>query len=74
MFTAITKNLSWKILTKNLVTFKRQDGVKDEKYYGCSLIFRGGGSQKTIYMGNCLKRRAWITCRGLDKKWGGGCF
>ena len=28
---AITKNLNWQILTKNLVTFKRQDGVKDEK-------------------------------------------
>ena len=26
-----TKNLSWEILTKNLVTFKRCDGVKDEK-------------------------------------------
>ena len=35
------------ILTKNLVTFKRWDGLKDEKfeYYGGSLknlIFRGG--------------------------------
>ena len=50
MFTAITKNLSWKILTKNLVTFKRQDGVKDEKYYGCSLIFRGGGGHKKQYI------------------------
>ena len=28
----MTKNLNWKILTKNLVTFKRQDGVKDEKF------------------------------------------
>ena len=28
----ITKNLSWEILTKNLVTFKRWDGVKDEKF------------------------------------------
>ena len=27
----ITKNSNWKILTKNLVTFERQDGVKDEK-------------------------------------------
>ena len=43
----ITKNLNWEILTKNLVTFKRWDGVKDEKfdYYRGSLknqIFRGG--------------------------------
>ena len=27
----VTKNLNWEILTKNLVTFKRQDGVRDEK-------------------------------------------
>ena len=30
-FSVITKNLNWEILTKNLVTFKMQDGVKDEK-------------------------------------------
>ena len=28
----ITKNLNWEILTKTLVTFKRWDGVKDEKF------------------------------------------
>ena len=28
----LTKNLKWEILTKNLVTFKRWDGVKDEKF------------------------------------------
>ena len=28
----ITKNLNWELLTKNLVTFKRWDGVKDEKF------------------------------------------
>ena len=31
-FSVITKNLNWEILTKNLVTFKKQDGVKDEKF------------------------------------------
>ena len=30
-FSVITKNLNWEILTKNLVTFKRWDGFKDEK-------------------------------------------
>ena len=30
-FSVITKNLNWDILTKNSVTFKRWDGVKDEK-------------------------------------------
>ena len=28
----MTKNLNWKILTKNLVTFKRWDGVRDENF------------------------------------------
>ena len=31
-FSVITKNLNWEILTTNLVTFKRWDGVKDEKF------------------------------------------
>ena len=31
-FSVITKNLNWDILTKNLVTFKRWDGSKDEKF------------------------------------------
>ena len=42
----ITKNLNWEILAKSLVTFKRWDGVKDEKFYYPSLqknqIYRGG--------------------------------
>ena len=28
-FSVITKNSNWEILTKNLVTFKRLDEVKD---------------------------------------------
>ena len=30
-FSDVTKN-NWEILTKSLVTFKRWDGVKDEKF------------------------------------------
>ena len=30
-FSVITNNLNWEIVIKNLVTFKRWDGVKDEK-------------------------------------------
>ena len=49
----ITKNSNWEILTKNLVTFKRWDGVKDEKlYYFWSSrknpIFRGGVTKLNI--------------------------
>ena len=29
-FSVITKNSNWEILTKNLVMFKRKNGVKDE--------------------------------------------
>ena len=29
-FSVITKNLNWEILSKNLVTFKKWDRVKDE--------------------------------------------
>ena len=38
-FSVITKNLKREILTKNLVTFKRWNGVKvgKFKYFGCSL-------------------------------------
>ena len=28
-FSVMTRNLNWEILTKNLITFKRWDGVKD---------------------------------------------
>ena len=31
-FSVITKNLNWQILTKNLVTFKLWNEVKDEKF------------------------------------------
>ena len=31
-FSVVTKNLNWEILMKDLVTFKRWDGVKDEKF------------------------------------------
>ena len=54
-FSVLTKNLNWEILTKDLVTFKRWDVVKDEKfeYYGGSLknpIFREV-YEKPIYRG-----------------------
>ena len=31
-FSIITKNLNLEILTKNFVTFKRWDGVRDDKF------------------------------------------
>ena len=39
LLSAITRNFNREIWTRNLVTFERWDGVKDEKfeYYGGSL-------------------------------------
>ena len=31
LFFVITKSLNWEIFTKNLVNFKKWDGVKDEQ-------------------------------------------
>ena len=75
-FSVITKNLNREILTKNLVTFKRRDGVEDEKfwYYGNSLknpIFNEGVTKNQYIGGDCLKRETWTVCRfkrGLGKK------
>ena len=60
--------LNCDILAKNLVTFKRRNGVKDEKfeYYGGSLenlIFKYGVHEKPIYRGNAKKGRAWADRR-----------
>ena len=41
VFSAITKNLNWEILTENLVTSKRWDGVKDRGVLGQSADLRG---------------------------------
>ena len=62
----MTKNLNQQISTRSLVTFKRWDGVKDEKFQYDevslkNLVFRGReGHEKSIHRGNCLKGR------GLD--------
>ena len=32
IFSVMTKNLNWEISTKDLVTFKRWDGVNDKKF------------------------------------------
>ena len=64
-FSVITKNSDWEILTKNLVTFKREDRVKDENlwYFGRplkNLTFRGEFTKNWYRKGDCLNSR------GLD--------
>ena len=50
-----TKNLNWEILTKNLLTFKRWDGIKDK-------IFLEGGSLKNFdsFGGECFVENQYI--------------
>ena len=78
----ITKNSNWEILTKNIVTFKRQYGVKDEKLFGgftekSNFFFWGGGEgihEKPIWRGDCLKMGLWTVCRFKGvflRGWGG---
>ena len=64
-FSAITKNLNLKFLTKNLFTFKIWDGVKDDKFQyvvgSMKICVRvcvgeGGGSQKTSIQGGLPKK------------------
>ena len=59
----MTKNLNQQISTRNLVTFKRWDGVKDEKFQYDevslkNLVFRGReGHEKSIHRGKLPKRK-----------------
>ena len=73
---AITKNLNWEILNMILVTFRRWDKVRDEKFWYdvCSLKIRflEGIHDKPIYRGDCLKRGAWTACRFNGCVGGGG--
>ena len=39
-FFVISDNLNWEILTYNLATFKRSDGVKDEKFKYCRVSLK----------------------------------
>ena len=50
-FSVIIKKLNLEILTKNLVTFKKQDGVKDELwgFIENSVNFFRGAHEKPIY-------------------------
>ena len=48
-FSVITENLNWNILIKNLVSFNRWNGVKDEN-------FNMGVPEKPVCRGDCLKR------------------
>ena len=66
LFSVIAKNLDWEILTKNLVTFKRWDGVKDEKfqYHGGSL--KNQLLRKVVYV--CGKKQVSSKRLAVDYK------
>ena len=80
-FFVIIKNLNQGISTKNLLTFKRWDGAKDEKFqYNEGSLknpkFRRG-SRRTNIQGELPKKGAWTVYRfkrGLGKKRRRWCF
>ena len=68
-------------MPKDLVTFKREDGIKDEQVlifweFTEKSDFKGGGSHKTNMEGVCLKRGGLGPSADLQggKKEGGWCF
>ena len=75
----ITKNLNWETLTKNSVTFKRWDGVKDGvNIMGVRWFLGGGGggAQKYKNIGritlNGGRLGQFADLRGAwQKRWGG---
>ena len=78
-FSAITKNLNWEILSKNLVTFKRWDENKDENFNIMEVHWKvwllGGFTKKQYIRGDCLNR-GWLgqftdLIGSLGKKEGG---
>ena len=63
-FSVIINILNWEILSKNFVTFKRRDEIKDRKfwYYRGSLknpIFMGG-QEEPKYRGKISLRRGGV--------------
>ena len=50
-FSVVTKNLNWEILTKNLVIFKRWNGLMMKNFsiirVHWKIQFLGGGDEKT---------------------------
>ena len=81
IFSIITKNSDWVILTKNLVTFKRwgKMGLRMKNFNIMGVHWkiqfsRVGFTKKPIYRGDCLRRGAWTVFRFkeiLGKKKGG---
>ena len=61
-FSVITKNLNWEISTKNLVTFKRWDGMGFIR----ENWLKRGAWQFADLRGGLLKKRGFIFLRGLD--------
>ena len=78
-FSVIAENWNWEILTKNLATFKRWDGVIRMKNFNITgfhskVWFLGGGSQKNNIWGELPKRGNWTVCRFKAGEGGGGVF
>ena len=80
-FSVTTKNLNWKILTKNLGTLKNGMRLRIKNFnimrFTEKFNFRGGFPKKQYIGWNCLKRgelRKFADLRGAWQKEGGGVF
>ena len=63
LFSVVTKNLKWKILTKNIVTFQRWDEFKDGKlqyYVGSLKNLRHYVSLDMKTLTSCHRRRSGV--------------
>ena len=70
LFSGVTKNLNLKISTKNLVAFKRWDGVKDEKFniirVHWKIQFLEGALKTNILAGEFPKKGGLVKKDGVD--------
>ena len=66
LFSVITKNSNWGILTKNSVTIKRLDGIRDEKlqYFGGNCL-KGGLGQFSDLRGSLARKMGGVFKEGL---------
>ena len=62
-FSVIAKKLNWEVLTKNLVAFRRWDGVKDKRFY---FNIYGGSLKNPIFREYPICRGELLNKGGLD--------
>ena len=67
-FSVIARNLNWKILTKNLATFKDGMGLMMKNFnmrVHWKILFSGESQKKQYIGGNCLEKGGLVKKRGM---------